>query len=285
MDSKHFEEKIKIFQRDFEVKIIGKSFFGKNIYSVNRQFDKKIKWVLITGGIHAREHLSCDLLCLFISKLKEIEKLNFNLSFVPLINPDGADLCISGPDFLSDKERQKLIKINNSSEDFSLFKANGRGVDLNNNFDANFNKKFSNKTRPAPQGYYGKYPFSESETRAIRDWTKNINPFLTLSYHLKGGEIYFDFFQDKNRYERDFLIAQIFAKSTGYKIKSTQKFSSGGYKDWCVNKLKIPALTIEVGEDEFSHPYPASELNNIYVKNKNIFNDIDDALKIFESFK
>ena len=285
MDSKSFEEKVKFFQRDFEIKVIGKSYLGRNIYAINRQFNSDFKWAIITGGIHAREHLSCDLICLFLKNLNCIPFLPYNISFVPLLNLDGVDLCINGLKNIKEKDREKLLEINGGEKDFSLFKANARGVDLNNNFDAGFENKFSNKIQPSAQGYYGEKPFSESETSALRDWMKKLNPFLTISYHLKGEEIYFDFFQDKKRYKRDFKIAKIFSKSTGYKIKSTQNISSGGYKDWCVLKLKIPALTIELGDDKFRHPFPQSELTKIYEKNKNIFNDITASLKIFERYE
>lgn len=284
MNSKKFENKIKKLKEYFNVTIIGKTYLKNKIYAINKEFNKNFKWVLITGGIHARENLSCDLICLFLDRLKRIKKLNYNISFVPLLNPDGADICLNGIKFLSKKVQNKLLKINDDSKNFSFFKSNAKGVDLNNNFDANFDKRFTNKIKPSSQGYYGRKPFSEKETKAIKKWTEKIYPFLTISYHLKGEEIYFDFFQEEKRFERDFGIAKIFEKSTGYKIKSTQQFSSGGFKDWCVQKLKIPALTIEVGDDKFSHPFPKSELKNLYNKNKNIFSDIDEALKIFEKF-
>lgn len=285
MDNKNLKNKIKLLNDSFRLDIIGKTYLGNKIFVVNKVFGEGFKWVIITGGIHAREHLSCDLICLFLNNLNYMRFLPYNISVIPLLNPDGADLCINGLKNIKEKDRGKLLAINGGGKDFSLFKANARGVDLNNNFDADFENKFSNKTQPSAQGYYGEKPFSEPETSALRDWTKKLNPFLTISYHLKGEEIYFDFFQDKKRYGRDFAIAKIFSKSTGYIIKSTQDISSGGYKDWCVQKLKIPALTIELGEDKFSHPFPQRELTNIYEKNKNIFNDIAESLKIFERYE
>ena len=284
MDSENLQKIINKNKKYFDIKIIGKSHLKEDIYAINKIFDKKLKWAIISGGIHAREHLTCDLICLFLKKIKNIKKSNYNISFIPLINPDGADLCLNGIKNINKKNIKKILKINNNNYDFSLFKANARGVDLNNNFDANFEKKYSSKNSPASQGYYGKKPFSEPEAKALKKWTEKLSPFLTLSYHLKGEEIYFDFFQDEQQLKRDFEIAKVFADSTGYKIKSTQEISSGGYKDWCVQKLKIPALTIEVGDDKFSHPFPQKELKSIYKKNKNIFKDINKALKIYLDF-
>ncbi len=267
----------------FDVFVIGKSVLGKNIYSVNKEFDKNFRWVIITGGMHAREHLSTDLICRFISLARD-KKFNFNISFVPLVNPDGVTLCCDGCCGMSEEQIKQLHKIN-GGDDFSLFKANINGVDLNNNWSARWHKKFSTATKPASQGFYGDMAMSEPEVQALAKWTEKLRPFLTINYHLKGEEIYYDFFQDEERMKRDLLIASVFAKSSGYKIKSTQFSSSGGYKDWCVEKFMIPSLTIELGDDKFSHPYPKSEIENIFEKNKHIYEDIEEALKIFNSFE
>lgn len=264
-----------------KVEIIGHSVLNKNIYAVLKQNVSCGKWALITGGIHAREHLSTDLICLLI---KDFEKQThrFNVAFVPLINPDGAELCTNGIKNLDHLLAKKLITIN-GNDNFSLYKANANGVDLNNNWEANWDKRFSNKTSPSSSGFYGNQPMSEPEVVALKQFTKTINPFLTINFHLKGEEIYFDFFQSEKEYARDQKIAKIFANATGYKIVNTQNSSSGGYKDWCVQKLKIPSLTIELGNDKFHHPFPKSQLKQIYKKNKNTFNCIEESLQIFEN--
>ena len=47
--------------------------------------------------------------------------------------------------------------------------------------------------------------------------------------------------------------AEIIASATGYKPVIIYG-SAGGYKDWCIQKLKIPAYTIECGSDSLEHP-------------------------------
>ena len=47
-------------------------------------------------------------------------------------------------------------------------------------------------------------------------------------------------------------------------------YSAGGYKDWCIENLKIPAITIEVGDDRLSHPIKKQKLRPIYKENKNV---------------
>jgi len=52
----------------------------------------------------------------------------------------------------------------------------------------------------------------------------------------------------------------------------------GGFKDWCIHVLKIPALTVEVGSDDFPHPFPYSEAESIIEKNKAVPKKIVNTL-------
>ena len=275
---------LKKISKEYVVRAIGKTYLNNNIYAVYYHVSKTKPWAIITAGIHAREHISTDIVCKEIKYFKYFAKnVGYNVAFIPLINPDGANLCKNGLKNVPKTLKKSLLNINNST-DFSLYKANIRGVDLNNNFDANWCDKHTKTSVPSSQGYYGPMALSEKESRALASFTKQLKPFITISYHMKGEEIYYDFFQTGKNKIRDKMIAEVFADSTGYKIKSTQNFSSGGYKDWCVQKLKIPALTIELGEDKFSHPYPKNQIHNIWAKNKNIFLCLEKALKIYNKF-
>ena len=108
---------------------------------------------------------------------------------------------------------------------------------------------------------------------------------IIVNYHTKGEEIYYNFFQDKKELERDSLIANVFAHSTGYAIKNVEKTSSGGLKDYLVQSLKIPAITIELTSDDLSHPIKEENLPDIFLRNKNIANDLIKAYNIFNKFK
>ena len=68
---------------------------------------------------------------------------------------------------------------------------------------------------------------------------------------------------------RDKRLAKVISQETGYPLKGTP-FSAGGYKDWCVEALKIPAFTIEVGSDERKHPLGFEALPDILKKNLDV---------------
>ena len=253
-----------------ETGIVGESELGRQIPYVFVG-KKNGNYMIVQAAIHAREHLTA---LLALNLAKDLVKnrqlaLNGGIYFVPMVNPDGVCLCQQGVDSVWDKERKSnLLKINGSSN-FSLWKANADCVDLNVNFDARWGEGEQNEFVKSPQNYVGQSPFSARETRVLANFTKSIKPCVTLSYHLKGEEIYWEFGQTSHRRFRDQRYAKAIANYTGYTVKSTPN-SVGGYKDWCVQEFKIPSYTIEVGSDEFSHPFPYSEFPKIFEQNKDL---------------
>lgn len=95
---------------------------------------------------------------------------------------------------------------------------------------------------------------------------------------MKGEEIYFDFYQKEKNLKRDERIAKMVQNLTGYRIVSTQNSSFGGYKDWCIQRLGIPSLTIELGQDKFDHPINHMEIYDIITKNARILDILCDIV-------
>ena len=248
-------QKLKEFYLQFNGKkgVIGYSVLNKPIYYFRIEKSTYPK-IIVQYCIHAREYITTYL------ALKQIEDFALNglkgcVYFIPMMNPDGVEISLKSK---------------------PLYKANAKGVDLNVNFDANWGSGRYNTTHSGSQNYIGKYPFSEPETIALRDFTYKINPNVTISYHSKGEEIYWEFFQHNNQRQRDYALAVSLQKGTGYTIKSTPD-SAGGYKDWCIKTLGIPAFTIEVGSDKLKHPINKKHLPQIYKANKSVINTITES--------
>ena len=102
---------------------------------------------------------------------------------------------------------------------------------------------------------------------ALKKFTEEIVPDYTVSYHAKGEEIYWYFHQSEMLVHRHYSLAKVLSKSTGYPIAYAGN-SVGGYKDWCIQRFGIPAFTVEVGKDSFSHPLEESALEDILIKNQ-----------------
>ncbi len=211
--------------------------------------------VLLQYAIHAREYITTYIGMMQAAHFAVCGKRG-TVYFIPAVNIDGIAEALYG-----DK----------------MYKANARRVDLNVNFDARWGGGERNVREKSNANYIGEFPFSESETRALRNFTLLVKPDMTVSYHSKGEEIYWEFFQGQKERERDFNIAQAVSAATGYPLKSAG-VSCGGYKDWCIEKLGIPALTIEVGSDNLTHPIGKEFAEEIFIKNRDVVKVITEIL-------
>ena len=251
-----------------EKSVIGKSLFGRKIFACKVGEGAPVG--IAQYAMHGREFITAKLAVTHF--LRGVCKGSVWL--VPLVNPDGALLSQTGlASVKRERDRKRLVALTGGNEDFSLWKANGRGVDLNVNFDAKWGKGAKNTREAGAENYVGAFPFSEPETLALKKFTEKIQPNYTVSYHTKGEEIYWYFYQSMRTCPRDKRLAAVLSSSTGYPL-CYAKGSAGGYKDWCVEKLGIPAFTIEAGSDTFCHPIGEEGFWDILTKNKNVLYDL-----------
>ncbi len=252
-----YEQIVQFYESYRGVKCVyGKSVSGRELYAIHTGSLSGAQGIS-QYGIHGRE---------WITGLLSLYHIRRGVPYggvwiLPLTNPDGATLSQCGASSVSEDRREKLIKINGGN-DFSHWKANANAVDLNVNFDARWGKGAQNVKQESFANYVGTAPFSESESAALRDFTLKIAPRYTVSWHTKGEEIYWEFHQPVARRMRDKQLAQALSKSTGYPLV-TVKNSVGGYKDWCIEKLRIPSFTVEVGRDALAHPLGENVLPEI----------------------
>ncbi len=266
-------EKTKRFYESWsgEKAIIGKSTLGRTLYAVKVGEGTPVG--IAQYAIHGREFITAELAFLHAS----VGVAKGSLWILPLTNPDGALLSERGLASVAGKrEREKLLAWNGGKEDFSLWKANANGVDLNVNFAARWGKGSQNVRMAGGENYIGSKPFSEAETLALKKFTEKMQPQYTVSYHTKGEEIYWYFSQSIRHCYRDKTLACALSDSTGYPL-AMAKGSVGGYKDWCILRFKIPSFTIEAGADCLQHPIRQEGLENILVKNKMALWDLSAA--------
>lgn len=209
------------------------------------------KQIIVTAAIHARECYTALVVLRQTERAAQSLRGNDGAYFVPLVNPDGALFFESG--YTSGSDTLERFRAQNR-----VWKANGKGVDLNCNFDANWGSGRQNKTVVGASDCIGEYPFCAPESAALAEFTARTKPDLTVSYHCMGGELYWEFFQSGERRARDMAYAEAIAERIGVKRVDGDLCSAGGYKDWCVQKLRIPSVTAELlssGE----HPFCAED--------------------------
>lgn len=213
--------------------------------------------VLIVASVHAREHITTTLLNELLARYDGETAIDY----IPVLNIDGVLLATNGSSIVKDEKlRLRLLEYNGGSEDFSLWKANILGVDINVNFDADWGEGEQNVTAPGPENYIGIAPNSETETRLIVETLKNDYP-VVAAYHSKGEVIYWGYEHNFRHYH----YAKKFADFLGYELTRSEG-SAGGLKDYYALNYRGLGITVEVGEDRFPHPYPESELPNLLKK-------------------
>ncbi|OON87022.1 hypothetical protein BXO88_05640 [Oribacterium sp. C9] len=250
--------------------------------------------VLVHAGIHAREYITCQVVMREIASLLEMQKQgtvysgcnvadllqNTCIHFVPMVDPDGITLVQGGVEALqTDGAKMSVMSIAqmDGAQDMGNYvrtwKNNINGVNLNRNFDANWEETASKVDHPSSMNYKGSAAESEVESKALADLTRAIMPNRTISYHTQGRVIYW-YFGDSGNYKNEgFNLATIVHNNTNYSISNSwAPKDAAGFKDWAVQKLDIPSVTIECGLG--TSPVEEEQINRIWAENDGILPDI-----------
>ncbi|KON87056.1 peptidase M14 [Sporosarcina globispora] len=260
-----------------KVSTIGKSVLGKPIQEI--RLGKGNKKVQINASFHANEWITTPILMallnsflLSITNVRPIRGVStmplynsVDLSIVPMVNPDGVDLVLNGP---PPEVREEVIAINRGSTDFTGWKANIRGVDLNKQYPAkwDFEKERSEQNAPAPRDYLGVAPLTEPEAIAMAELARNNQFDRMLAFHTQGAEFYWGY--EGLEPPESQVIALEFERVSGYKaVQYIDSFA--GYKDWFIQEFRRPGFTIELGRG--INPLPLSQYDEIYEEVLGIF--------------
>ena len=250
---------------------IGASVLGKPIPEL--RIGRGAKTVHANGSFHANEWITTAILIRFLNHyalslvngapIRGLDMRPFydaaTLSMVPMVNPDGVDLVIRG---LPEQEpwRSRVLEWKDGSADFSGWKANIRGVDLNDQFPALWDREAArNPKEPGPRDYPGTGPLTEPEAVAMAELTRSGDFDRVLAFHTQGEEIYWGF-RNLEPPESEAIVNE-FARVSGYTPVRTIE-SYAGYKDWFIQDWRRPGFTVELGRGV--NPLPLSQFGEIY---------------------
>ncbi|MGN0784858.1 MAG: M14 family zinc carboxypeptidase [Candidatus Aphodomorpha sp.] len=258
------------------VSSIGRSELGRDIPVALLGDANAPHHVLMQGAIHGRESITAALLmCLLEDALESDAAALADVCFhvIPMSNPDGVVISQSG--VLSDAARE--IYLRETAEGATAlseaayarqWKANALGIDLNRNFDAGW-AAYSGPAEPSCARYRGSAPLCAAESRALANYTRQYPFDATISYHCAGSLIYYAYGDNGAVNARSASLAQAVAETTGYSLCPASGVDGAGYKDWAIDGLGIPSLTIEVGYG--SAPLPLRNLTTAYLRNRTVF--------------
>jgi len=206
--------------------------------------------LLFTGTIHAREWIGHELSIKFIEYILDNYDTNpkikkflgrSTLYMVPCLNPDGFEY---------------------SRKHFSFWRKNRRlnsdgsyGVDLNRNFSVGYTKVKNMNSNV----YSGTAPFSEPETKAIKDFVDtHTNITIALDYHSQGN-VFFPAHKFRHESEIDGTDLNILCANMSEQInrvtgrnygihrgKPPAKLISGSGREYYYSR-GIISVTVEVG--------------------------------------
>lgn len=234
---------------------IGKSVMNNDITCI--KIGTGSKKLFFFASIHANELITTNFLLSFIydisSEFHLLQDLFSRISIfiIPLANPDGADLFLDKIPHTSSYYLNCLnISKNYPSIPFpSGWKSNISGVDLNLQFPAFWENAKAIKNSLgfdtfAPRDFVGTAPLFEPESKALHDFSLELDFDLAICLHTQGEEIYYEF--QGIIPDNSLKIGSDFSKLSGYALKTVPPISSfAGYKDWFIKKYNRPCFTIE----------------------------------------
>jgi len=276
----------------------GTSWEGRDLWALeitsdeDTQVDEK-PGVLVDGALHAREWSSVQVSAYFMWRVLDEYDSNETIYWLvnnrrifvaPMVNPDGYIYDGDG-DYGGDGEGEWWRKNRNES----VGDETEVGVDLNRNWDIDFGGAGS-RGDPGSDTYHGEEPFSEYETKYLRDLIieEDIDSYQNIHSYADCLLIPYMYTDDPSPHDDWYRgMAGHMTSLTSLMGDESQQYSygqpheeigysaAGGAADWAYAKEGLQGLTFEIhtGGHEF---YPPEE--DIMTINK----DLDDSL-IYQS--
>ena len=222
---------------------IGTSFEGRDI--VFYRFGEGERSIVVYGGIHGGYEwntiwLNHELITYYLENGDSLPG-NISLYIIPCLNPDG----LARVDGRGDCAGTDFANFDYSFEESKKGRFNARGVDLNRNWDARWQPKSMWQNQEVSAGGA---PFSEPETRSLRDFVQRIEARLVISYHSAANGIYYS--GKHEQWEPVRRLARAYEESSCYPIPRSGTGlvgyritgASGGY----FYSQSIPEITVEL---------------------------------------
>ncbi|MBU5594027.1 M14 family metallocarboxypeptidase [Amphibacillus sp. MSJ-3] len=275
------------FPEQIDLITIGSSVEGRNLYALRIGTGKKA--ILCHGAHHAREWLTTYLIMDFIDHLltdcswpwltmREEWLADVSFCFIPMVNPDGVTLVQEGSE--KSQYQKELISWNQGSTDFTSWKANSRGVDLNRQYPADWESIQADPGKPSPSHYKGNCPLSEPESRALYQFVQQNHFDCALAYHSSGEEIFWRYTLPDHLVHQHRSLAEKLAEVTCYQLIEPEGTpSGGGFTDWFLTEFKRPAFTIEIAPFIGPRPVPNHLYKQIFEANELVLYTIASHLR------
>lgn len=261
----------------FRARTIGFSAKKRNIMHIT--LGKGEKKILLCGAHHGREYITSGFLMKMAEEYAIYYKNNLmangydacrlldevSIHCVPMVNPDGVAICQKGIKNLAQSRRIAQMKL--IGADYSEWKANANGVDLNRQYPCLWERLQTGVDLPASEGYKGRLPAQESEVKAVMRLCIDNAYALAVTFHTKGEEIYYADSLTGALLPEACSIAQTISNLTGYTIKepsAAPETFAGGFENWFRMLFGRCAFLVELTPyDNTGHPHNDSDFYHL----------------------
>lgn len=270
---------VQMYPGTLSVPSIGTSELGRDIPVLQIGREDARYHVLFQGAIHGREHMTAWLLMALTdywlkNDVQSYEDVCYHI--IPMVNPDGVTTSQTGSltaqqGVIYQNDKEKGYTALSETEYAAAWKANALGTDINRNFPAGW-ESITARDTASSEKYRGSSAFSAAESQCLRDYTLRYAFDATISYHASGSLIYYEYGNNESVNNESRSLAEAVENITGYPLEESSSVDGAGYKDWAIDSLKIPSLTIEVGCEDA--PLAQRELYSIFVRNCSVLPEI-----------
>ncbi|WP_426052708.1 M14 family metallopeptidase [Bacillus sp. DC4300-2b2] len=282
-DSAQLEKELSRLKAIFpflHISVIGHSVLDTPIYEIRTEPVQHLHSIHLNASFHANEWITTSVLLKWLKSLclaasdpvqaRHYEAVHIlqttALSIVPMVNPDGVDLVRNGPESLG-LHREEFTLLNGGYSDYREWKANIRGVDLNNQFPAYWEIEYYRYQSKAPsyRDYPGREPLTEPEAKAMANLALRKRFDRLIALHTQGEEIYWGFLGHEPAISKE--MVKRFEQVSGYKpIQYLDSYA--GYRDWFIYQFHNEGYTVELGLGK--NPLSMDQFNSIYEKTKRL---------------
>lgn len=210
--------------------------------------------ILVQAAMHGREHFTAWIAMAMVDAMLKQGKLPGDVCYhiIPMSNPDGVHISQTGQldaiqmSIYESDVRYGYTSGSNLTEYATQWKANALGVDVNRNFVVGWDGS-DERPKPSCQRYRGSVPFSTPEAMVLYEYTLSHTFHATLSLHSHGSVIYHQYGTKQPVNRLSHSLAKAVQGVTGYVPTAYDNTTGAGYKDWVMDELGIPSLTVEIG--------------------------------------